>query len=85
MPLIRRHFSGPLRQSKGAESQTYKASKTDLFRVGIDIYIGRTKDNLCPVAAVLAYLVRKGQGPGPLFKFEAGKPLTRARLVTEVK
>ena len=62
-----------------------KASKTDPFRVGIDIYVGRTKNDLCPVAAVLAYMALRGQGPGPLFTFKDGKPLTRARLVAEVK
>ena len=62
-----------------------KASKTDPFRGGIDIFIGRTSNSLCPVAAVLAYMVIRGQGPGPFFKFQDGKPLTRARLVTEVK
>ena len=37
-----------------------KASKTDPFRAGIDIFIGRTNDRLCPVAAVLAYMVVGG-------------------------
>ena len=62
-----------------------KASKTDPFRAGIDIFIGRTNDGLCPVAAVLAYMVVRGRGTGLFFKFRDGKPLTRARLVTEVK
>lgn len=62
-----------------------KASKTDPFRVGIDICVGKTNDSLCPVAAGLAYMAMRGQGPGPLFKFKDGKPLTRARLVTEVR
>lgn len=62
-----------------------KASKTDPFRVGIDIFIGRTNDDVCPVAAVLAYMARRGPGAGPFFKFRDGKPLTRARLVIEVK
>ena len=62
-----------------------KASKTDPFREGIDVFIGRTNNTLCPVAAVLDYMTLRGKGPGPLFKFVDGKPLTRARLVAEVK
>ncbi len=33
-----------------------KASKTNLFRQGIDIFIGRAAYELCPVAAVLPYM-----------------------------
>ena len=61
-----------------------KASKTDPFRVGVDVFIGKTDNDLSPVAAVLAYMVR-GNGPGPFFKFQDGSPLTRPRLVAEVK
>ena len=61
---------------------TIKASKTDQFREGV---LGWTGQKLCPVAAVLAYLVRRKEGPGPLFRFEDGRPLTRTRLVQEVK
>lgn len=47
--------------------------------------MGRTGNELCPVAAVLAYLVARGPGPGPLFQFQNGKPLTRVRLVDEMR
>ena len=33
-----------------------KQSKTDPFRKGIFIYLGRTQADLCPVAAILAYV-----------------------------
>ena len=33
-----------------------KASKTDPCRKGINIYVGSTGNNLCPIAAILAYL-----------------------------
>ena len=62
-----------------------KASKTDPFRVGIDIFIGKTYNKLCPVTAVLAYMVERGAGPGPFFRFQDGKPLTRMRFVTKIK
>ena len=62
-----------------------KASKTDQFREGTVIHLGRTGQALCPVAAMLAYLVRRKEGEGPLFRFEDGRLLTRAWLVREVK
>lgn len=62
-----------------------KASKTDPFRVGVNVFVGRTKCKLCPVAAVLSYMTKRGQSPGPLFWFSNKKPLTRSRFVTEVK
>ena len=43
-----------------------KCSKTDPFRAGVAIFLGHTDNVLCPVAAVLAYLVIHPQAPGPL-------------------
>ena len=62
-----------------------KASKTDPFRVGIKVSVGRTDKALCSVSAVLAYIYMavRGPGPGPLFQFQDGRFLTRARLVME--
>ena len=57
-----------------------KQSKTDQTRMGVDLYVGRTFNNLCPVAAMLAYLALRGQAEGPLFLIE-GKCLTRDMLV----
>ena len=62
-----------------------KASKTDPFRLGIHIYIGRTGNSLCPVAAVLQYMVARGADTGPFFRFENGSPLTRSKFVERVK
>lgn len=62
-----------------------KASKTDPFRVGINIFIGRADNRLCPITAILSYMVERGAGPGPFFRFQDGRPLTRARFVTKVK
>ncbi len=62
-----------------------KASKTDPFRRGVSIYIGRTDGPLCPVAAILSYLIRRGSMEGPLFLFEDGKYLTRDHFVAAVK
>ena len=48
-----------------------KASKTDPFRVGVDVFVGRTDNDLCPVSAVLVYMSMR---PGPLFRFQDNKP-----------
>lgn len=64
---------------------TIKASKTDPFRKGIDLFLGRTGADLCPEMAVLGYLAERGRGPGPLFKFKDGQYLTRQRLVVAVR
>ena len=62
-----------------------KASKTDPFRKGVDIYLGRTHNDLCPIAAMMAYLSLRGDSPGPLFHFKNGKVLTRERLVDKLR
>ena len=62
-----------------------KASKMDPYRQGVMIYVGRTANNLCPVAAVLTYMVARGQDSGPLFKWENGQFLTREAFVAAVR
>lgn len=62
-----------------------KQSKTDPFRKGVTVVVGKTDTSLCPVAALLAYLVLRGPGEGPLFRFEDGQALTRSRLVSEIR
>ena len=44
-----------------------KRSKTDQFGTGANIVLGRTGCELCPVAALLGYVVQRGTTPGPLF------------------
>ena len=44
-----------------------KLSKTDPFRKGVEVVIGHTGDNLCPVTAILAYLAARGGSEGPFF------------------
>ena len=54
-----------------------KQSKTDLFRQGVDIFLGATDSPICPVAGILPYLAVRGSQPGPLFITNDGKNLTR--------
>ncbi len=49
-----------------------KTSKTDPFRQGLYVYLGRTGNELCPVAAVAAYLAVRGRLSGPFFRFSSG-------------
>ena len=56
---------------------TIKQSKTDPFRKGVSIFIGRTGTDLCPVAAMLDYFGKRESAPGPLFLFSDGRPLMR--------
>ena len=62
-----------------------KQSKTDPFRQGVCLYLGKTSTDLCPVAALLNYLVVRGSEPGALFHFKDGRLLTRQRFVEAVK
>ena len=62
-----------------------KASKTDPFQNSIDIYVGTTNCDLCPVTAVLTYIVKWPPGNGPLFKIINGKPLTRSLFMEQVQ
>ena len=62
-----------------------KASKTDPFRKGVSVYIGTSGNNICPVAAILDYRVRRGPCSGPFFRFSDRRLLTRARFVTQLK
>lgn len=62
-----------------------KKSKTDPFRKGVKITIGATRDGLCPVTAILAYLEYRGSGPGPLFVWQDGTPITCTRFEKQVR
>ena len=62
-----------------------KASQTDPFRQGVSVYLGATGGDICPVAAVLDYMVRRGPGVGPFFTFLDGSFLAQDRFVRAVR
>ena len=64
---------------------TLKASKTDPFRLGVQIYVGRTSEILCPIKAMLAYLALRGSSPGILFHYADKFPLTKSRFITDFR
>ena len=47
--------------------------------------MGKTGTDLCPVNAMLQYLVVRGTQGGSLFRFQDGRLLTRQRFVEEVQ
>ena len=63
---------------------TIKQSKTDCFRHGNFVYLGKTDCDVGPVAAILPYLSARGASPGPLFLLENQKPLTRTTFSSAV-
>ena len=60
-------------------------SKTDQSGAGTHLYLGWTGSILCPVFAALAYLAIHPPTPGPLFVFQDGTPLSRDRLVSQMR
>ena len=62
-----------------------KHSKTDQARKDMRIVIGKTNDDLCPVATLLVYLKVRGSQPDPLFQWQSGAPLSKTRFVEEVR
>ena len=42
-----------------------KQSKMDPFRKGIQLFLGKTDRNVCPIAAILPYFALTGSKPGP--------------------
>ena len=56
-------------------------SKSNSFTAGKTIYLGTTGDNLCPVGAMLRYLVLRPSTPGPLFLLGNGSNVSRATFI----
>ncbi len=64
-------------RSPSVLSITLKQSKTDPSRQGVTLYVGRTRSELFPVAAVFDYLRVRGSSIGPLFTLSDGRFLTK--------
>jgi hypothetical protein len=62
-----------------------KQSKTDLFRKGVNLIVGRTSSSLCPEAAVQDYLSVRGTELRSLFRYHDGRLLTRLRFANAVR
>ena len=66
-------------------SLNIKCSKTDQGRVGCQVILGKTGDDLCPIMALLDYLTSRGDKPGALFQWQDGTPLSKTRFVEAVR
>ena len=62
-----------------------RGSKTDPFRKGVSVFLGRTDMDLCPVGAITAYLAVRGRAPGLFFVFKSGVPPSREVLVRKLR
>ena len=62
-----------------------KRSKTDQFWQGMAVFMGATRNELCPVRATIVFVVVRGDAPGLFFCFEDGTTLTKARFVMQVR
>ena len=49
------------------------------------VYVGKTGNELCPVAAITAYPAIRGTTSGPFLLSEDGTPLTRPRFVEQAR
>ena len=62
-----------------------KRSKCDQLGKGVDVYVGRTGTEVCPVVETLRYVERRGPAAGVFFRFVDGSPLTKAAFVSRVR
>ena len=63
---------------------TIKKSKTDKFRRCVDIYMGKTRKEICPVGAIMAYITTcsRGKEDGLFFRFESSQMLKGSSTVS---
>ena len=62
-----------------------KESKTDRLRKGAFVLLESTGGEICPVNAVLKFMIDRRAGPGPFFMDKEKVGLTRREFVKEVK
>ena len=62
-----------------------RKSKADQLGRRLNIYLGRTDEDLCPVTTLLAYLAVCGMEPGPLFELSNGHFLTKQTFSARVR
>ena len=49
------------------------------------MFVGRTNNTLCPVAAIVKYIAERGNAAGPFFIRANGTPLTKSYFVSKVR
>ena len=63
----------------------YDSSKTDPFGRGVEIFLGVSGNEVCPLTALMRYLAVNPPGDGQLFVWENRQPLTRTMFVTRFR
>ena len=72
-------------QATGMVRFHLKQSKTDQFGRGANVILGRTGLDICPVAAILAYVAIRRDRQGPFFLTTKKAPLTKQAFVEEIR
>ena len=62
-----------------------KRSKTDQYGHRTMVYLGRSSNALCPIAAISAFMVVRGASPGPFFMKQDGTPLSKQTVIKQVQ
>ena len=57
----------------------------DQYGRGVEVFIRRTGNLLCPVEAVRIYVERRGSAAGAFFCSAGGLPLSKSRFVEQVR
>ena len=85
--LMNRYITFMPRNSPQYMLVRLKVSKTDPFREGQTIIIGKTNSPLCLISAMVAYLNSRplSSDSGPLFTYVSGGLLTREKLTGETR
>ena len=61
-----------------------KQSKTDRFRQGVTLPLGRTESSIYPIIIILPFLAVRGNQPGPLLILKDDRMLTRQLFRTSL-
>ena len=62
-----------------------RRSKCDQFGKGVDVFVGRSGNELCPIDAIVVYSVVRGSALGPFFCDKKGNPLSKTRFIGEMR
>ena len=62
-----------------------KQSKCDQFGRGADVILGRSGNALCPVAAILNYMIARGTESGSFFLDSSGCIITKSWFINQIR
>ena len=66
------------------EAMVVSSSQNAMFGRGVTLSVGVSGSDVCPVTAMVGYLVQRGSVLGPLFRFADGRMLTRKWFIAAV-